>query len=91
MPDRREGPDLQKWVVPILPVLFAALGWLITSINEQDRRILNLQGQMMMLVDPNGQIIPSPNNAIARQNLKEEITETINDLKVRVSLLEQGK
>lgn len=89
MPDRREGVDFSKWVIPLLPVLFACIGWLITSINEQDRRILSLQAHMMMLVDPNGQIIPSPNNAIARQKLKEEIADELNDLKVRVSLIEQ--
>jgi hypothetical protein len=43
---------------------------------------------MMMLVDPQGQIIPSPGNAFARQELKEEMLEQFHDLKVRVKLLE---
>ncbi len=89
MPDRREGIDFSKWVVPLLPVLFAALGWLIQSIAEQDKRIQSLQGQMMMLVDPNGQIIPSPDNALARQKLREDLIDHIHDLQVRVKLLEE--
>lgn len=89
MADRRQGIDFSKWVVPLLPVLFAAIAWLIQSIGDQDKRILELKGQMMMLVDPNGQIIPSPDNAIARQKLRESLVEHIHDLKVRVKLLEE--
>ena len=88
MPDRRQGIDFSKWVVPLLPVLFAAMGWLIQSISDQDKRILELKGQMMMLVDPQGQIIPSPDNAIARQKLREDLISHIHNLQVRVKLLE---
>ena len=88
MPDRRQGIDFSKWVVPMLPVLFAAVAWLIQSIADQDKRILELKGQMMMLVDPQGQIIPSPDNAIARQKLREDLISHIHNLQVRVKLLE---
>ena len=88
MPDRRQGIDCSKWVVPMLPVLFAAVAWLIQSIADQDKRILELKGQMMMLVDPQGQIIPSPDNAIARQKLREDLISHIHNLQVRVKLLE---
>jgi hypothetical protein len=43
----------------------------------------------MMLIDPNGQIIPSPENALARQQLRENLIEYIHDLQVRVKLLEE--
>jgi len=42
----------------------------------------------MMLVSPQGQIIPSPGNAFARHELKEEIFQRFADLHVRVKLLE---
>ena len=90
MADRREGIDFSKWIVPLLPVLFAAIAWLIQSISDQDKRILELKGQMMMLINPNGQIIPSPDNALARQELREDIIKHIHDLQVRVKLLEAG-
>jgi len=51
--------------------------------------ITEIRGNMMMLIDPNGQIIPSPGNAIARQELKEDIVTRIHDLQVRVKLLEE--
>ena len=43
---------------------------------------------MMQLVTPDGQIVPSPDNAIARQQLRENLMHTIHDLQVRLSLLE---
>jgi len=42
----------------------------------------------MQLVTPAGQIVPSPDNAIARQQLRENLMHTIHDLQVRLSLLE---
>ena len=43
---------------------------------------------MMQLVTPEGQIVPSPDNAIARQELREKLLHHIHDLQVRLSLLE---
>ena len=43
----------------------------------------------MQLISPSGVIVPSPGNAFARQELKEEMLEHIHDLKVRVHLLEK--
>jgi len=88
MADRREGIDFSKWVVPLLPVLFASIAWLITSIGDLEKQVLEVRGQLMMLIDPNGQIIPSPDNALARQQLREDLINHIHDLKVRVKLLE---
>jgi hypothetical protein len=43
----------------------------------------------MQLISPQGVIVPSPGNAFARQELKEEMLEHVHDLKVRVKLLEE--
>ena len=72
----------------MIPVLLAAMWWIISNVNSLRSDIQLLQAHMMMLVDPQGQIIPSPGNAFARQELKEEIVERISDLHVRVKLLE---
>ena len=36
----------------------------------------------------NGQIIPSPGNALERQALREDLMRSIHDLQVRIKLLE---
>ena len=83
--------DLSKALASLVPVLLAAMWWVISSIGQIQSDIQLIRANMMMLIDPQGQIIPSPGNAFARQALKEEMLEYIHDLKVRVKLLERHK
>jgi hypothetical protein len=85
--------NLNKLLTSMIPLVLAAMWWVIQSIGEVQQDIQSIRGNMMMLIDPNGQIIPSPDNALARQQLRENLIEYIHDLQVRVKLLEehQGK
>ena len=76
-------------VQALIPVLLTVIAWAVSSIGDLRNDITKLQGNMMMLVDPNGHIVPSPENALARQKLKEEMVEKISELKVKVQLLEE--
>ena len=80
--------DIATLLAGIIPVMLAAMWWVISNVNDLRGEIQLLQANMVMLVDPQGQIIPSSGNAFARQELKEEIIQEIHDLKVRVKLLE---
>ena len=80
--------DLATLLAGIIPVMLAAMWWVISNVNDLRGEIQLLQANMMMLVDPQGQIIPSPGNAFARHELKEEIFQRFADLHVRVKLLE---
>ena len=80
--------DLATLLAGVIPVMLAAMWWVISNVNELRGEIQLLQANMMMLVDPQGQIIPSPGNAFARHELKEEIFQRFSDLHVRVKLLE---
>jgi hypothetical protein len=84
---------LQKIATSMIPLVLAAMWWVISSVGELEKDIQAVRGNLMMLIDPNGQIIPSPENALARQQLRENLIEYIHDLQVRVKLLEehQGK
>ena len=82
--------DLATLLAGIIPVMLAAMWWVISNVNELRGDIQLLQANMMMLVDPQGQIIPSPGNAFARQELKEEIIERLADLHVRLRLIEES-
>ena len=80
---------VQKVATSMIPLVLAAMWWVISSVGELDKQIQGVKGHMMMLIDPNGQIIPSPENALARQQLRENLIEYIHDLQVRVKLLEE--
>ena len=81
--------DLPKVLASLVPVLMAAMWWVISSIGQIQSDIQLIRANQMQLISPSGEIVPSPGNAFARQELKEEMLEHIHDLKVRVKLLEE--
>lgn len=81
--------NLNKVLTSMIPLVLAGMWWVISSVQDLEKQILEVRGNMMMLIDPNGQIIPSPDNALARQQLRENLIEYIHDLQVRVKLLEE--
>jgi hypothetical protein len=81
--------DIAKALASLVPVLLAAMWWVISSIGEMRSDIQLIRANQMQLISPTGEIVPSPGNAFARQELKEEMLEHIHDLKVRVKLLER--
>jgi hypothetical protein len=83
--------NIQSALTALAPVLFAAVGYLITALNETENRIQKVEGYLMLLVTPQGEIIASPANSIARQKMREELMHTIHDMQVRIKLLEAGK
>ena len=84
-----EKLDYSKILTSLIPLVLAAMWWVISSVGDLDKQIQAVRGHMMMLIDPSGQIIPSPENALARQKLRESLIEHIHDLQVRVKLLEE--
>jgi hypothetical protein len=83
--------NVQSVLTALAPVLFAAVGYLITSLNEIESRIQKTEGYLMLLVTPQGEIVASPANSIERQKLREEFMHIIHDMQVRIKLLEADK
>jgi len=55
---------------------------------ELNQKVDRLEQKMSILVDMDNQIIPSPNNAIQRMKLKEEVFQSQLELDKRLSILE---
>lgn len=83
--------NIQSVLTALAPILFAAVGYLITALNETESRLQRAEGYLMLLVTPQGEIVASPANSIARQKMREEFMHIIHDLQVRVKLLESDK
>ena len=81
--------DFSKIINMLFPVLVAAIGWLLTQINTLTMKVQDLEGKMPMLITPQGAPTDSPISAEARYKLREELTGKINDIAVRVRLLEK--
>ncbi len=83
--------NIQSIISALAPILFAAVGYLIVSLNDLENRIQKTEGYLMLLVTPQGEIVASPENSIARQKLREDFMVYVHDHEVRLKLMEAQK
>jgi hypothetical protein len=83
---------MMNWgnIVPmVFPILVAAVGWMITSVNSLQSDLIDIKSKMPALITPQGVPTDSPLSAAARAQLKEDLVTRIQELEVRVRLLEE--
>lgn len=78
-----------KLIPMIFPVLVAAVGWMISSVNSMQNDLVDIRSKMPALITPQGTPTDSPISAEARNKLKEEINNKIGELNVRIRILEE--
>ena len=71
------------------PILVAAIGWLLTQITTLNTKVQDLESKMPMLITAQGIPTDSPISAEARYKLRDEVTKEMNDLAVRIRILEK--
>jgi len=81
--------DLSKLINMVFPILIAAIGWLLSQIATLNTKVQDLESKMPMLITSQGIPTDSPISAEARYHLRDELTKEINDLSVRVRILEK--
>lgn len=81
--------DFAKIAQMFFPVIVAAIAWMVSSVNEMQKEIVDLRSKMPALISPSGTPTDSPISAEKRHQLKEEIYKDIHDLQVRVKMLEE--
>lgn len=89
MSEEKSSFSMEKVVDMLFPVLLAAVGWLLSEIASFQSRLIAIEAKIPILITNEGVIIDSPQSAAARQRLKDELLQDINDLKVRVKLMEE--
>lgn len=81
--------DFSKIINMIFPILVAAIGWLLSQISTLTAKVQDLESKMPALINSNGTPTDSPISAEARYKLRDELTSKINELSVRVRILEK--
>ena len=81
--------DWTKVIPMIFPVMVAAVGWMISSVNNMQSDMIDIKSKMPALITPQGVPTDSPISAEARNKLKEEINNKIGELNVRIRILEE--
>ena len=69
--------------------MVAALAWLLGQVASFSERLTKIEGQMPALITKEGVPTDSPISAERRAIMKEQIYKDINDLQVKVKLLEE--
>jgi hypothetical protein len=80
---------MNKLVELALPILVAAVGWLLSEVASFNNRLIAIEGKMPALITPEGVPTDSPLSAERRQKMKEDLLDKIYDLQMRVKLLEE--
>jgi len=78
--------EILKMVIPILVV---SIGWLLGQVSSFSNRLISLESKMPALITSEGVPTDSPLSAEKRAKMREDLQREINDLNVRLRLLEE--
>jgi hypothetical protein len=73
----------------VIPIVVMCLAWLLGQVNSFSERMTKIEGQMPALITKEGTPTDSPISAERRAALKEQLMQQINELQVKVKLLEE--
>ena len=78
--------EILKMVIPILVV---SIGWLLGQVSSFSNRLISIESKMPALITSEGVPTDSPLSAEKRARMREDLQKEINDLNVRLRLLEE--
>jgi len=81
--------NIQEILKAVLPIIVAALAWLLGQVSDFSTRLTKIEGQMPAVITREGVPTDSPISAERRHAMKEEIYKDIHDLQVRIKLMEE--
>lgn len=73
----------------VIPIVVMSLAWLLGQVNSFSERLTKIEGHMPALISKEGIPTDSPLSAERRATMKEQIYKDINELTVKVKLLEE--
>jgi hypothetical protein len=81
--------NMQDLLKAIIPILVACIAWLLGQVSSFQDRLTKLESKMPALITNEGVPTDSPLSAEKRHALKAELYRDIQDIHVRVKLLEE--
>jgi hypothetical protein len=73
----------------VIPIVVMSLAWLLGQVNSFSERLTKIEGQMPALITKEGVPTDSPISAERRAAITEQLMSHINELQVKVRLLEE--
>ena len=81
--------NLSDVLKAVIPVIVASLAWLLQQVADFSTRLTKIEGAMPALITKEGVPTDSPVSAEKRALQKEQLMQHINELQVKVRLLEE--
>ena len=81
--------NMQDILKAVIPIIVACIAWLLGQVSSFQTRLTQIEGKMPALITAEGVPTDSPISAEKRHVLKAELHREIQDLHVRVKLLEE--
>jgi hypothetical protein len=81
--------NMQDILKAVIPILVACIAWLLGQVADFSTRLTKIEGAMPALITKEGVPTDSPLSAEKRAIMKEQIYKDINELQVKVKLLEE--
>jgi hypothetical protein len=81
--------NMQDLLKAVIPILVACIAWLLGQVSSFQERLTKIEGKMPALITAEGVPTDSPISAEKRHVLKAELHKDIQDLHVRVKLIEE--
>jgi hypothetical protein len=81
--------NMQDLLKAVIPILVACIAWLLGQVSSFQERLTKIEGKMPALITSEGVPTDSPLSAEKRHTLKAELQRDIQDIHVRVKLLEE--
>ncbi len=81
--------NMQDILKAVIPIIVACIAWLLGQVSSFQTRLTQIEGKMPALITNDGTPTDSPISAEKRHALKAELHREIQDLHVRVKLLEE--
>lgn len=73
----------------VIPIVVMCLAWLLGQVADFSTRLTKIEGQMPALITKEGVPTDSPISAERMALMKEQMMAHINDLQVKVKLIEE--
>ena len=81
--------NMQDLLKAVIPIVVVCLGWLLGQVSSFQTRLTQIEGKMPALITTEGVPTDSPISAEKRAKMREELYKEIQELHVRVKLLEE--
>jgi hypothetical protein len=81
--------NMQDILKAVIPILVACIAWLLGQVGSFQDRLTKIESKMPALITAEGIPTDSPLSAEKRHTMRAELYKEIQDLHVRLKLLEE--